>query len=72
MLQRANSSSCGFGDGTLVKCVTKHDIFAIPDSLCSHEEVDTRIIMHAIDLYTSFKWVMVHSDDTDVLVMLLY
>ena len=38
-----------FGEGTLVKCVAKHDVSELPNLFCSHEEADTRIILHAID-----------------------
>ena len=38
----------------------------------THEEADTRILLHAIDLATTHSRVVVRCDDNDVLVLLIY
>ena len=43
-----------------------HDLYCL-----QNREVDTRIILHTIDFCTSFVWVAVYCDDTDVLELLL-
>ena len=40
----------------------------VPDLECSHEEADTRMILHAKHIQRP---VLIHADDTDVLVLLL-
>ena len=40
----------------------------LPELKCSHEEADTRMILHAKHIQEP---VLVHADDTDVLVLLL-
>ena len=40
----------------------------MPELKCSHEEADTRMILHAKHIQGP---VLIHADDTDVLVLLL-
>ena len=42
--------------------------FSVPELKCSHEEADTRMILHARHIQGP---VLIHADDTDVLVLLL-
>ena len=42
--------------------------FSVPESKCSHEEADTRMILYAKHIQGP---VLIHADDTDLLVLLL-
>ena len=42
--------------------------FSVPELKCTHEEADTRMILHAKHIQGA---VLIHADDTDVLVLLL-
>ena len=57
----------GFRDGHVVKYISKHATLS-----CSHEEADTRMVLHAIHMSPSFERIILRCDDTDVLVLLLY
>lgn len=48
--------------------LTSSSFEMVPELRCSHEEADTRIILHAVHCQCPF---IVHADDTDVLVLLL-
>lgn len=48
--------------------ITSSSFEIVPDLRCSHEEADTRIVLHALHCQCPF---IVHADDTDVLVLLL-
>ena len=61
----------GYEDGEKVMVVGKQ-VLANENLFCSHEEADTRMILHAIELSPNYSRIVVRSDDTDVLVLLLY
>ena len=44
----------------------------IPGLFSSQEEADTRMLLHAIDLSSTHERLVIKSDDTDVLVLLVY
>ena len=48
--------------------LTSSSIDIVPELRCSHEEADTRIILHAKHTESPF---IVHADDTDVLLLLV-
>ena len=62
----------GFTNGQLVKVVEQTGVRERPELFSTHEEADTRILLHAIDLATTHSRVVVRCDDTDVLVLLIY
>ena len=62
----------GFTNGQLVKVVEHTGVRERPELFSTHEEADTRILLHAIDLATTHSRVVVRCDDTDVLVLLIY
>ena len=62
----------GFPQRETVKVVTK-DTSSLCTSLYStQEEADTRMILHAVDFASRLDRIIIHSDDTDVLVLLLH
>ena len=62
----------GFTNGQLVKVVEHTGVRERPELFSTHEEADTRILLHAIDLATTHSRVVVRCYDTDVLVLLIY
>lgn len=62
----------GFEDGLQVKVVDHRGVREIPELYSTHEEADTRILLHAIHLARLHSRVIVRCDDTDVLVLLIY
>ena len=62
----------GFTEGPAVRLVANSDVSNLPDLFSSHEETNTHMVLHAINLSSTFEWIVVRSDDTDVLVLLLY
>ena len=62
----------GFADGQLVKVIQHTDVQENPELFSTHEEADTRILLHAINLAQSHSRIIVRCDDTDVLVLLIY
>jgi len=62
----------GFNDGLLVKVVDHRGIRELPELFSTHEEADTRLLLHAIHLARAHSRVIVRCDDTDVLVLLIY
>lgn len=62
----------GFPDGQVVKSVSKDGVSELTAMHSSHEEADTRMILHAVYLSAQFERIVVRSDDTDVLVLLLH
>lgn len=68
----------GFKDGLLTRCVTGSGTQDAPDLFCSHEEADTRMLLHAWDADRSFASlgrngrVIIKTPDTDVVVLTLY
>ena len=61
-----------FTNGQLVKVVQHTGVRVRPELLFSpHEEADTRILLHAIDLATTHSRIIVGCNDTDVLVLLI-
>ena len=38
----------------------------------THEEADTRVVLHAVNMPSKFARTIIRSDDTDVLVLLLH
>ena len=62
----------GFTNGQLVKVVEHTGVRERPELFSTHEEADTRILLHAIGLATTHSRVVVRCDDTDVLVLLIY
>jgi len=62
----------GFGDGQEVYSIESIGHTILQDLRSTHEEADTRMVLHAIHLAHMFPRLVVRSDDTDVLVILLY
>jgi hypothetical protein len=62
----------GCKDGRIVQMITTAGVELLPGLFSSHEEADTRMILHAVDLCTNHNRLVVRCDDTDVLVLLLY
>ena len=56
----------------MVKLVTKYDVSDLPDLFSSQEEADTRMVFHAIKLFAICERIVVRSDVTAVLVLLMY
>ena len=62
----------GFTTGQLVKVVEHRGVIERPELFGIHEETDTIILLHTIDLATTHSRIIVRCDDTDVLVLLIY
>ena len=62
----------GFTNGQLVKVVEHTGVRERPELFSTHEEADTRILLHTIDIATTHSRIIVRFDDTDVLVLLIY
>ena len=62
----------GFVDGQMVKMVRESAVSELQNLSSSQEEADARMILHVVHLSHAFDCVLVCSDDTDVLVLLLY
>ena len=62
----------GCQNGERVVTITDEGVEETNELYCSHEEADTRMILHAVSLRSKVSRVVVRSDDTDVLVLLLY
>ena len=62
----------GFTNGQLVKVVEHTGVRERPELFSTHEEADTRILLHTIDLATTHSRIIVRCDDTDVSVLLIY
>ena len=62
----------GFTNGQLVKVVEHTGVRERPELFSTHEEANTRILLHTIDLATTHSRIIVRCDDTDVLVLLIY
>ena len=61
-----------FASGEVIKVITADLVTENTNLFSSHDEADTRMILHAIDLCSTFERIVVRSDDTDVLVLLLH
>ena len=62
----------GFTNGQLVNVIEHTGVRERPELFTTHEESDTRILLHTIDLATAHSRIIVRCDDTDVLVLLIY
>ncbi len=62
----------GFVDGCMTKCINESTVSDLTDLFSSHEEADTRMVLHAIHFSERYDRVVIRSDDTDVMVLLLY
>ena len=62
----------GFTNGQLVKVVEHTGVRERPELFSTHEEADTRILLHTIDLDTTHSRIVVRCDDTYVSVLLIY
>ena len=62
----------GFTNGQLAKVVEHTGVRERPELFSTHEEADTRILLHTIDLATTHSRIIVRCDDTDVSVLLIY
>ena len=68
----------GFQNGETTKCVTSQSTQHVAELFCTHEEADTRMLLHVNHADTEFRarnlegTVVVESPDTDVLVLLVY
>lgn len=47
-------------------------VHCLPELYSTQEEADTRMVLHAIHLSDRYQNIIVKSDDTDVLVLLIY
>ena len=61
-----------FQHGQLVKVVEHTGVREQPEMFSAHEEADTRILLHTIDLATTHSRLILRCDDTDRLVFLIY
>ena len=61
-----------FTNGQLVKVVEHTGVRERPELFSTHEEADTIILLHTIDLATTHSRIIVRCCDTDVLVLLIY
>ena len=61
----------GYPDGEVVRKITHKEGRYMKDLFSTHEEADTRMILHAIHV-SYFPRTIIRCDDTDVLVLLLY
>ena len=62
----------GFKDGLLTRCVTSTGTQDVPRLFSSHEEADTRLLLHAWDANNSFASpgrIIIKTPDTDVVVL---
>ena len=64
--------SGGYADGEIAKQITKRGSVLLNHLSCSQVETDTRMILHATDLCRESSRLIVHADDTDVLIVLLF
>ena len=55
----------------MVKLVRNSTVYEIPSLFTSQGEADTRLILHSINLSQNFERIIIRSDDTDILVLLL-
>ena len=62
----------GFADCNIVKSVTSVGTAVMENMSSTQEEADTRLMFHAIDLSKTCPRIIVHCNDTDILVLLLY
>ena len=62
----------GFKNASSVKMTTRAGVSNLPNLFSSHEEADTRMLLHAVHLSSTCERITVRCDDTDVLVLLLY
>ena len=62
----------GFTIGQLVKVVEHTGVRERPELFSTHDEADTRILLHTIDLATTHSRTIVRCNDTGVLVLLIY
>ena len=62
----------GFTDGRMVKVVKQALTGGLVQMESSHEEADTSMVLHAVNLSQNFNRIIIQSDDTDVLDFLLY
>ena len=62
----------GFEEEELAKLISYSEVCELPDLFSNHEEADTRLILHVIALSRTSSNIVIRSDDTDVLVLLLY
>lgn len=64
--------ACGFENGEECRIITHSHVYQNVELSCNHEEADTRLIVHLNEESRSFENIVVQSDDTDVLVVVLY
>ena len=62
----------GFQDGEIVIKVTGNGQEMMKELFSTHEEADTRMVLHAVSLSSQFPRTIIRSDDTDVLVLLVH
>ena len=62
----------GFPERETVKIVTEDTTSLCTRLFSTQEEADTRMILHAIDFASRYERIIIHSDDTDVLVLVLH
>ena len=62
----------GFSEGELVKAVNPSSVSSLESLYSTHEEADTRMILHACSLSEDHNMIIIRCDDTDVLVLLVY
>ena len=61
----------GFNNGQFVKVVEHTGVREQPEVFTTHEEADTKIMLHTFDLATRHSRLIVRCDDTDRLVFLI-
>ena len=57
-------------DRELVKVLKEGSVSAMDELKCTHEEADTRLLLHAVSLSNQHSRIIMRCDDTDVLVLL--
>ena len=59
----------GYKDGKITVSISNGALEFTEPLACSHEEADTRLLLHAKHASSSISQVIIHSPDTDVLVL---
>ena len=62
----------GFKNGEEARMVSSVSVENVEELYSTHEEADTRMVLHAINLSSRFSRIIIRTDDTDVLVLLLH
>ena len=56
----------------MAKHITQNDIVELNHLFSTQEEADTCVILHAVDFRDAASRIIIRTDDTDILVLLLF